>query len=58
MIGSNLSLPLMSLRVCLECGRATLTFGNSLCKHCCLVKALKALVAVLPTVEQIGRENR
>jgi hypothetical protein len=38
-------LELMFFRECLECGRKTLTYCNSLCKTCSLSLTLKEIVA-------------
>jgi hypothetical protein len=40
---SNRELPLMSFRVCLQCGLKTLVHSNSLCPRCLLLIKLQAL---------------
>jgi predicted amidophosphoribosyltransferase len=43
---SNHELPLMSYRVCLQCGLKTLVYPNSLCPRCLLLMKLHALEVI------------
>jgi hypothetical protein len=41
---TNRDSPVFSYGVCLECGRKTLTYSNSLCRDCILFMKVRAIV--------------